>query len=365
MTEHVKNLHALRGAAALLVVLYHVSVLEDIFGLHTFLVRELQWFGFVGVDVFFALSGFLITATNRKHLGTPSAVPRYLFRRFWRVYPPFWAVMGLSFLTLWALFGSGFVGPEIRRYWVGWAALLPMPIPNPMCGPAWTLCYEVLFYLAFGLLMIGPPRLAAAALCGWAAVIVYRMPAPTPTNVYVQMVTSPFILEFLGGCLVAWLAGRGVRRGWRAALVLAPVYLATGVWLSSEPGVAYKVTTCNEPVRVLVFGPPAVLLVYALVAADGRWPRRLPNWLMKAGDASYSIYLLHGTVMVAGMVVGYHIPHNNLPHLLWLATTFTVAVGGGLLFHRWVERPLLGLRKRRLPRVPGWKVLFRRRTPVG
>ena len=87
MREHVQNLHALRGLACLTVVLHHVWCLEDRFGVSTLFVREVRWFGLAGVDVFFALSGFLITATNWKYLGTPAAVPRYLFRRVWRVYP--------------------------------------------------------------------------------------------------------------------------------------------------------------------------------------------------------------------------------------------------------------------------------------
>src|SRR5205823_5723232 len=114
-----------------------------------------------------------------------------------------------------------FVNPAVRASWPWWAALVPVSVPNALVGPAWTLSYEVMFYLAFGALLLGPPRWAVAALCGWAVVVVLRMAGPEPATLTGQLVVSPFVLEFLGGCGVAWLTGRGVRAGWRAALVLA------------------------------------------------------------------------------------------------------------------------------------------------
>jgi peptidoglycan/LPS O-acetylase OafA/YrhL len=100
---------------------------------------------------------------------------------------------------------------------------------------------------------------------------------------------------------------------------------------------------------VLVYGPPAVLLVYGLAAADGRRPRRVPGWLLRLGDASFSIYLLHHLAVDAAKHVGTAIPHTAAPHLLWLAGTVAAAVGTGVVLHRWVERPLLALGKRPLP----------------
>ena len=62
-----------------------------------------RWFGFAGVDLFFALSGFIITWAHLRDLGRPGKLPPYLFRRAWRIYPPFWAALvsaaALSYLT--------------------------------------------------------------------------------------------------------------------------------------------------------------------------------------------------------------------------------------------------------------------------
>src|SRR5688572_474363 len=89
--RHLQNVQALRGAACLMVVVYHLQVWDAAFGNPTPVFREVRRFGFAGVDLFFVLSGFIITATNLRHVGRPAAVPGYLFRRLWRVYPTYWA----------------------------------------------------------------------------------------------------------------------------------------------------------------------------------------------------------------------------------------------------------------------------------
>src|SRR5687768_11681774 len=103
MNQTLHNLQALRGAAALVVVWFHLWGWEGAYGRSTPVFDQVRWFGFAGVDFFVALSGFIIVYTQARHLGRPSAVPGYLFRRLWRVYPTFWVAMilaGLAFSYL-------------------------------------------------------------------------------------------------------------------------------------------------------------------------------------------------------------------------------------------------------------------------
>src|SRR4051812_18041777 len=96
MRERFDTLQALRGAACLLVVVLHTAGVEAKFGLRFAPLRPVQWFGYAGVDLFFVLSGFIIAATPRADLGRPRRLPAYLFRRAWRIYPTFWAVLALA-----------------------------------------------------------------------------------------------------------------------------------------------------------------------------------------------------------------------------------------------------------------------------
>jgi len=351
MTQHFHNVQALRGVACLLVVLVHLRFWDNAFVGGTPGFREVKYFGFAGVDLFFVLSGFIITATNRKYFGRPAAVPGYLFRRAWRIYPAYWAAMALTVGMAWAFFGSAPLDHEAGGEWVKWLALAPLDGINPIIGQAWTLTYELMFYAAFGALLFLPPRAAAAGLAAWGAVVTAALFLPEPTNVWAFLPRSPFIFEFLGGCAVAWLAGRGVRAWPGAAVVVGLAWATVGAVLIAQGPEDYTSAIARQPLRVLVFGPAAVLIVYAGVATEGRW--RVPRWLLLTGDASYSLYLTHFTVYVAALFVGMKVPHTRLAHLVGLATTFAAAVAFGIAFYFLVERPLLNLaRGRRKPPAP-------------
>jgi peptidoglycan/LPS O-acetylase OafA/YrhL len=348
MTQHFHNVQALRGVACLLVVLVHLAVWDNLFVGGTPGFSAVQYFGFAGVDLFFVLSGFIITSTNRRSLGRPAAVPGYLFRRAWRIYPTYWAAMALSAAVSWALLGWNPLDAETLRQWPAW--LTPAPGGNPVIGQAWTLTYELMFYLVFGALLLLPPRAAAAGLGAWAVVTAGALLAPAPTDPWAKLPVSPYVFEFLGGCAVAWFAGRGAR-GWeRTACAVALAWATVGIVIVASGAEPYGLAMAGDRLRVLVFGPPAVLVVYAAVAAEGRWPRRVPRWLLRTGDASYSLYLVHYVAVIAAVVVGMKTPHTRLPHLAGLALTLAAMLALGFAFYALVERPLLNLaRGRRKP----------------
>ncbi len=104
----------------------------------------------------------------------------------------------------------------------------------------------------------------------------------------------------------------------------------------------------NDPARrVLVFGPAAAALVGHVVARERAGRLRPPAWLLRVGDASYSIYLTHMPVVYALWLVTIRWPHERAPHAAWLLLLFAAMVGSGFVLHYAVERPLLHLTRRR------------------
>src|SRR4051794_8004614 len=87
------NPQALRRAASLLVLVFHAAQWE----LHNGYTPALplcypfEFFGYAGVDLFFVLSGFVITWVSAKKLGDPRQVGGFLVRRAWRIFPLYWA----------------------------------------------------------------------------------------------------------------------------------------------------------------------------------------------------------------------------------------------------------------------------------
>src|SRR5687768_17002175 len=142
------NLQALRGLACLYVVLHHAGLWEKhvTYAPKPFF-RVFIYTGYAGVDLFFVISGFILTWINWNHLGNPRRLPGHLFKRAWRVYPLMWlgwlamlgCFLGITDRTL------AHLAPELPH-----SLLLIPPAPGgtvyTVLPVAWTLAYEVMFY---------------------------------------------------------------------------------------------------------------------------------------------------------------------------------------------------------------------------
>jgi peptidoglycan/LPS O-acetylase OafA/YrhL len=346
MHRRFENLQVLRAVAALLIVGFHVAEWESHYGVRTPVVRGLRWYGGLGIDLFFALSGFIITRAHIEQLGRPRAAPRYLARRVWRIFPTYWVMMLAAAALGSAVLATPVFAPAWEARWLYWLTLQPGGPPNAFIPPAWSLVYEMAFYVVFAGLFLVPRRVGFALLALWGAAIVATSAAGwKAANSYPALLLSPLILEFLFGCAAAVLVVRGCTRGGRAAVVAGVTGCAAGV-------LGIHVVTNGSGIfpllpRMLWFGPCCALIVYGLAAAELRGRVFAPRLLRATGDASYSIYLFHFPVGPCAVAYGCLMSHSRLPHLGWLMATAVVCVAGGFLLHYAVERPLLRLAKRK------------------
>ena len=345
MRPTLHNLQALRALACLAVVVYHVGGWETLVWPRVYVLWPVRWFGFAGVDLFFALSGFIIAWAHRDAPGRPARLPGYLARRAWRIYPPYWAALALSAGLSGVVAGQTVFPPGWAADWLDWVLLAPRGDGCRFVPVAWSLVYELMFYLAFAARFVAPPGWGKWLAGGWAAVVVGAGAAGwEPGPFWQKLPFSPFVLEFLGGAAAAGYLARGAGRWARPCLAAGAAWaVGAGVVLhSADPDQLGG----RLWLRVLAFGPPAVLLVYALAAGELAGRVALPRWLRPVGDASYSIYLFHPAVCTTTLFLTWGIGHGLLPHLVWLAAMIGSAVGGGWVLHRLVERPLLRLAKR-------------------
>jgi exopolysaccharide production protein ExoZ len=292
----LRSIQVLRGVAAAGVLIWHSS-------------SKTLPVGAAGVDLFFVISGFIISKVMVGR--SPSD---FIADRLWRIFPPYW-VAALP----WFIFA-----------FVGGAATVPKTLASltlwPWYGhlawqylrPAWTLSFEMLFYAGAAISIVtGRPRL----ITGTALLLVAAN--LTGGGSLAQFLGCPLILEFLIGALIGRLRGSTP-----VAVALIPLAVLA-LWLSPArlfvevEGVPALITAQ----RTLWWGLPAAALVYSALTFErafaGAWSR-LPVFL---GDASYSIYLTHFTV-------------------LFFTKSMVVCLAVGIAFHLWVERPLLGLRRR-------------------
>lgn len=150
--KHIPELDGLRAIAILAVTAYHVRFV------FSGVPRLLANCGWVGVDLFFVLSGFLITGLLLKSKGQPGYYQNFYARRCLRIWPLYFAVL-LGAFGWWYLANGGHPGPSPA--WPYFAYVQNLALPNfgwrPLV-PTWSLAVEEQFYLVWPLVIALAPR---------------------------------------------------------------------------------------------------------------------------------------------------------------------------------------------------------------
>jgi len=318
------SIQHLRGLAALSVALFHAC----------------QWsqlnfsIGAAGVDVFFVISGFVMWTVTAGRETRPRA---FVVRRFVRVAPLYWLI------TLVLVAGALIVPqrfpevqPTVRHVLLSLLFVQhysPAGLPFPVLPPGWTLNYEAVFYLVFAASLWLRESLRLPALS--VALIALAVAGFAWPPAYV-MLLNPMFLQFLAG---VWLA-RAAQEGLLPDRPFGWMLLGGGIALFA----IIELSRIDPDLwRPMVWGVPALMVVAGavIVEADGGWPA-IPG-LRTLGDASYSLYLTHTlSIGALAMTIGAWNPPLFIPLAL------AVAIGVGLATYFGVEKPMLGLLRRRL-----------------
>jgi exopolysaccharide production protein ExoZ len=334
------GIQALRGVAACMVVAHHATGVWSIK-----FARNGEWSnGATGVDLFFVISGFVMAASYAGK-NSPSA-GKYLAGRLIRVVPLYWIMTLIVLLKRWLIRDPQELGIGIYTTHTSTTvsdvlhSLLFIPIgmnTKPVLGQGWTLNYEMFFYLTFALsLFLGFrmarflfPVLASCAILG----LLRNHTWPGFTEIL-----DPLLLEFLGGMAIGMMARNKIKFPVMLSAVLGVVGL---VFMLTLPA------PTSQGMRFIDWGLPAILVINAVVALEGRLSQVLPKFLLAVGDASYSLYLSHFFVIQAVFILYRH--HSAIPNK-WgvVATCLAVSVPASLVLYRLVEKPMTGLLMRTL-----------------
>lgn len=324
----LRGIDTARGVAATAVVLYHCA--RHLARAHPAeLLVALTRFGHAGVDLFFVLSGFIIFFIHRKDIGRPSRLAHYAARRFSRVMPTYWVALLLTVLA-----ASRHGLPSLKIIVLA-ITLCPTNAP-PLLGVAWTLQYEIVFYVVFGVLILHR-RLGAGLIAMWFAWIIVAWVGGLSVPMVPRSVYGVCNLEFLFGMVAAaFLSGRTLRRpaviGWSAALVL----------ISAAAAEDLGVMNGYADLARLTYGLPAAFLITAIAEADRTGRVHVSAWLQTLGAASYSIYLFQFLMIgVVWQIWTATALDLRSPGILTYGVLASTALLGGVLASRLVEQPLL------------------------
>ncbi|MET0224900.1 MAG: acyltransferase [Dokdonella sp.] len=343
----IRNIQALRGIAACMVFLIHLLSTRTDIGLD-WLRYHYWWIGPAGVDIFFVISGFIVSTTAARagahaSTGREAAFP-FALKRAFRVYPVYWVVLALAFLVApYVELAPDWVVASFDRGPLRLALLATTE--NDKVMAAWTLCYEMYFYLVVTAILLFAPKRVFPMLALWTLIEAASIAIAGTLNVewMRNVVLSPLLLEFALGCGIGCLISQGVARAGWFSLALGLIWFCGGA-------VVHRLHGNWDPWwRAPTFGVAAAFIVYGLVAVEEAQEFTLPKWLCRLGDPSYSIYIWHQLLLAALALLADELDlFYRMPVVLVLAIWTFIVIGFGFLSYHWIERPALQWLNRRL-----------------
>jgi peptidoglycan/LPS O-acetylase OafA/YrhL len=277
------NIQVLRFFAAFSVLLYHLGVYaKRLLAVDQPAVDVIAHPAFaIGVVVFFAISGFVLT-----HSLQTTSVRQFLSLRLARIYPAYWVAVVAVLALHWGL------GQSTRPNMPLLKGLLLIPVgPGKAAyalGVEWSLVYEMFFYFALCLFALaGPHRGILFGTLTWFGMCLVRIvldPLPTwlqfPT--WTNIAFSPVNTPFLCGVLAYYL-----RHHVAAFRLWAPVFVPTLIAVSYQ--------TPRADLMILAQGLGGGLLVGWAAATP---PAGADHPLVRYGDFSYGVYLIHVPMII-------------------------------------------------------------------
>lgn len=320
-----------RGAAAVLVVLLHSELaVTKYFGAP--ITNGALLFGKAGVDFFFVLSGFIIWWVHSRDIGYKPRLANYTMRRLRRIYPTYWVALACV-ISIFAVMPEAGTGSELEASSLFRAILL---FPNPdgqILGVAWTLCYEMLFYTLFGILIFAPIA-GIVLMAGW---LLGAMAFPDANS----FIFAPYPAHFAMG-MAAALQSRGLNLRYGVAIA------AGGVCLFAACAVAEQ--HLGEVARHLCYAVSSMVIIVGLCSMDLKSPTSWPKPLLLLGAASYSLYLVHYPTLIGTNKLLSKL-YPELSPSIALICAIAAATGAGITFHLVVERPISDFLQRRDSRM--------------
>jgi peptidoglycan/LPS O-acetylase OafA/YrhL len=331
-----KNIQLLRALSSIYVVFFHGALLIGLAIPNMHWISKIISRGYIGVDVFFVISGLVAALTlSRAELSGLSAT-EYFFRRISRIYLGYWPFYFLSLILAW------YFSPALLSQWEILKSFFLIFFvghdngKNLVLYVAWSLTYEVIFYFLAAISINhikekGQKNIAIAVVISTSILILWSGAKDNPFSIFLS-----FFCEFLFG-FVAYFTAIKYKSHPKikllSALALSILSLTLGCIIDVNLG----------PIRALTFGLFAFGIVVCMLLLESNYKIVSKNIFVAIGDASYSLYLCHTVFFSIFEYSGLTFAIQNFSENLRFIAVFIIFSGMiifSLAYYRLIEKPV-------------------------
>ena len=332
LTSTLHNIQVLRAFAALLVVMHHAYPHYKAMGGDLYSIQVISEWGFIGVDIFFVISGFIMAYTTfEKERGFENAI-LFLKHRMLRIYLGYWPFFVVMTILLFVTNPLHLERLDI----VGSFFLLNANMFELVLPVSWSLSYELYFYFLFlftffltvkQLRVLIPMVILILLLSS-----IYTLNNPAASEPFFY---SHFLLEFFCGVML-YAYKKYLLKSW--ILFVSPIIILISIWY----GITYE--TKNGLYRILTFGTAALFVVLSALILETKNIYAKKAYLESLGNASYTLYLSHLIILQVFYFIGLRNVFTStsstiLPILGYLLLVLLCVVFS-LIYYKKIEKPM-------------------------
>jgi peptidoglycan/LPS O-acetylase OafA/YrhL len=325
--ERINEIDLLRFLAVMPVVLFHYAFrgyASDGMSIMPYPLAPIAKYGYLGVHLFFLISGFVILMT-----ASSGSLRRFFVSRFFRLYPTFWVCCTITFIAT-SLIGAPQYQASVSQYLVNMTMMSGFVGVDAIDGVYWSLFIELRFYAFItAILLIGQISKAQLFLMIWLIICI------TLDASHISKLRTFLIVEYAGffiaGATFFLIWSKGLSRQ-RVAIIIGSFGLAMYETILETLHFEQQFNTqINNFVVAGII--TALFIVMSLISLrrTGSFANR--QWIL-AGGITYPLYLLHQNI--GFMIFNLAYPTIDKHVLLW--GTILMAIGVASAIHIFVEQ---------------------------
>ncbi len=346
----------LRAFAVLLVVYNHAMIICEDSKYPTLQANFLflrHWTS-IGLDLFFVISGLIMTIVTKSYLKKPSGWFNFFLKRMIRIIPLYWLYSIGIYLERYIIHHP-VEHSEIAKTILFFPIFAAKAAIYPIIGQGWSLTYEMYFYILIVVFLFFKSKNIFSILLSTLLVLAIGGYFINPADISLKFIGTPILLEFALGVGVG-MGYHYVRDHYEklklstiktfsvAASIIGLALMLASLWFNGDhiSNPFYVINDNNIAMwRSLIWGIPCAIFAFGVLFMELSFNLQIPKWLVKVGDASFSGYLIHILVIVTvGKLYGKFGLHNGDVFII-VATIISALVS--LPLYTYIEKPLLNI----------------------